>query len=182
MILAYLALVEEDGAHAGPASPFEVNFGLFFWTWVVFITLFFLLKRFAWPSILKVTEERERKIAHQLAEVERLNADAKAAAEEQRKLLAEARSVAQGIMAEAKSFAEKERVVTMEKARHEAEDLVDRARREIANEKEKAVNELRREAVDLSIAAAIKLIGQRLDTEADRKLVQGYLSSLEPGH
>ena len=182
MALEYLALIQEGGAHAGPASPFEVNFGLFFWTWVVFITLFFLLKRFAWPAILKATEERERKIAGELAEAERANALAKAAAEEQKKLLAEARSTAQALVAEAKAFADKERALAMEKTRQEQDALLERARKEIATERDKAVVELRRVAVDLSLAAASKLIGQRLDSEADRTLVQGYLASLESKH
>ena len=55
-MLTLLALAAETG---GPASPFEVNFGLFFWTWVVFALLFFLLKKYAWPSILRTTEERD---------------------------------------------------------------------------------------------------------------------------
>ncbi|HEU5171237.1 MAG TPA: hypothetical protein VFU46_11905, partial [Gemmatimonadales bacterium] len=63
-MLALVVAASEGGA---PASPFEVNFGLFFWTWLVFALLFFLLKRFAWPSILRTTEERERAIAAQLA-------------------------------------------------------------------------------------------------------------------
>ena len=53
-----------------PLSPFEVNFGLFFWTWAVFIALFFILKKFAWPSILRATEERERAIERQLGELD----------------------------------------------------------------------------------------------------------------
>ena len=46
----------------GPASPFKVESGLFIWTWVVFIALFLLLKKFAWPAILRATEEREQAI------------------------------------------------------------------------------------------------------------------------
>ena len=42
--------------------------------------------------------------------------------------------------------------------------------------------DLRREAVDLSLAAATKLIGERLNAESDRKIVQEYLASLEPRH
>ena len=60
----------------------------------------------------------------------------------------------------------------MEKTRHEQEELLDRARREIAAERDKAITELRREAVDLSLAAAAKLIGQRLDGDADREIVE----------
>ena len=66
----------------------------------------------------------------------------------------------------------------IEKTRQEQEELLARARREIAAERESAVAELRREAVDLSLAAASKLIEKRLDGETDRKLVQEFLASL----
>jgi len=64
------------------------------------------------------------------------------------------------------------------KGREEQEELLARARREIALERDRAVAELRKEAVELSIAAATKVIGRNLDTEADRKMVQDYLASL----
>jgi len=176
-LLALAAVAQQ--AHEGPSSPFEVNFGLFIYTWVVFIVLFLLLKRFAWPAILKATEERERKIERQLAEAEKMHADARTALEENLRLLAEARAGAQAMIAEAKSLAEKERSIAVERARHEQEELLARGRREIAAEKDKAVAELRREAVDLSLAAASKLISQRLDSAADRSLVLDYLASLE---
>jgi len=69
----------------------------------------------------------------------------------------------------------------LEKTRQEQEELLERARREIASERERAVVELRREAVDLSLAAASKLIGERLTAESDRKLIESYLATLEPG-
>jgi F-type H+-transporting ATPase subunit b len=173
---------EAGGAAAGPTSPFEVNFGLFFWTWVVFIALFLLLRRFAWPAILSATEERERKIKGQLAEAERLNAEARAAMEEGKKFAADARAEAQGMLADARSIAEKERAALLERAKREQEEVLERARREIAAEKDRAVAELRREAVDLSLAAASKLIEKRLDQESDKKLVKDYLDSVEIVH
>ncbi len=63
MTLMLLAGMVQEAEHAGPASPFEVNFGLFFWTWAVFLVLLWMLKKFAFPAILKVTEEREQAIA-----------------------------------------------------------------------------------------------------------------------
>ncbi|HEX6643487.1 MAG TPA: ATP synthase F0 subunit B, partial [Gemmatimonadales bacterium] len=89
MLNLMLAAPETAGA---PVSPFEVNFGLFVWTWLVFITLFFLLKKYAWPALLKATEDRERAIQAQLDEAERLNAEARAHAAEQAKALAETRA------------------------------------------------------------------------------------------
>jgi F-type H+-transporting ATPase subunit b len=180
MLLSLLALAQEEATHAGEVSPFAVNFGIFFWTWVVFIALMFLLKKYAYPAILKTTEDRERTIARQLDEAQKANTEAKALLEENRKLLAQARTQAQTLVAEAKSASEKERTAAIEKTRHEQDDLLARARRDIAAERDKAMAELRREAVDLSLAAATKLIGQRLDSSADRALVESYLSSLEP--
>jgi F-type H+-transporting ATPase subunit b len=179
MLLTLLAVIQEEAAHAGPSSPFEVNFGLTFWTLLVFVALLVVLYKFAFPAILKTTEDRERTIARQLEEAEKANTEARTLLEENRKLLAEARTQAQTLVADAKSAAEKERTAAIEKTRHEQDELLARARRDIAAERDKALADLRREAVDLSLAAASKLIGQRLDSSADRALVESYLSSLE---
>jgi F-type H+-transporting ATPase subunit b len=168
-----------EEAAQGFNSPFEVNFGLFFWTWVVFIALFLVLKRFAWPAILKATEERERRIQHQLAESERLNAEAQKTVDEQRQLLAGARQEAHQLLASAKAAADKEREQMLARARQEQQQVLERAKQEIGAERDRAVAELRREAVDLSLAAATKLLGERLDSDADRKLVERYLANLE---
>ena len=56
------------------------------------------------------------------------------------------------------------------------------ARRDIAAERDKAVADLRREAVELALGAAAKVVGQRLDADADRKIVLDYLASLEKSH
>src|SRR6266566_4844272 len=77
--------------------------------------------------------------------------------------------------------AEEERAALLAQAREQYEQLLDRARKDIEGEKEKAILELRREAVDLSIAAASKLIEANLDSDANRRLVTEYLASLEAG-
>lgn len=182
MLTALALLVQEDHGPAGFSSPFEVNFGLFFWTWVVFIILFWALKRFAWPAILRATEERERKIAAQLEEAETLNAKAQQALEEQQRLLRTARDDAQKLISDAKSLAEKERQDLLAQARQEQEQVLERAKREIDAERERAVADLRREAVDLSLAAASRLLEEKVDGERDRKLVTEYLASLGERH
>lgn len=177
MMALFALLAAADEAH-GPVSPFEVEFGLFFWTWVVFIALFLLLKKFAWPAILKTTEEREQTIARQLAEAERLHAEARTAREEQQRLLAEATSRAQAVLTDAKALAERERAVAVEKTKEEQDQLLARARREIAAERDRALLELRAEAVDLSLAAASKLLGERVDSTADRQIVEQFIKTL----
>lgn len=165
-----------------PTSPFEVNFGLFFWTWAVFLVLLFLLKKFAWPQIIGAVEAREKRLADQIAETARLQDEAKRLVEQNQKALADARGQASALLAEAKAQSERERVAAVASTKAEQDELLARARRDIAAERDRAIGELRSEAVDLSLAAASKLVGERLDSDADRKIVTGYLSTLGEKH
>src|SRR3989454_7716381 len=179
-----LLLLVQEAAHPGGEeafTPFSINTGLIFWTIVVFGILLLLLWKLGLPALLKSVEERERRIQQQLEDAERARAEAVRLLEEHKRTIAGARAEAQEIVARAKSVAEKERETLLAKARQEYEQLLGRARKEIDAEKEKAILELRREAVDLSIAAASKLIAGNLDTAANRRLVTEYLASLEAG-
>src|SRR5256884_7470147 len=169
-----LLLVQE-----GEFTPFSINTGLIFWTVVVFAILLALLWRFGWPALLKTVEDRERRIQQQLEEAERARAEAARLLEEHKRTIAGAKAEAQEIVARAKAVADKERETLLARARQEYEQLLERARHEIAAEKEKAIVALRREAVDLSIAAASKLLEAQLDSETNRKLVIEDLAQLE---
>jgi F-type H+-transporting ATPase subunit b len=177
-VLLFLVQEEAHGPAGAPTSPFEVNFGLFFWTWIVFGLLLFALWKLAFPAILRATEERERRIQRQLEEAERMNAEARAAAEEHQRMLEGARDQALSLINEAKTVSQQERDAMLHKTREEQEQLLERARREIAAERERAVTLLRQEAVDLSLAAASKLIEEKVDDEANRKLVTQFLNTL----
>ena len=178
VLVAAPAFAEEGGA----AGPLVVNGGLMIWTLVIFGILLLVLKRFAWPVVLGAVRDREKALEEQIAAAERNRAESARLLEEHKQLLAEARTSAHALIVEAKGMAENERAVALEKTRHEQEELLDRARREIGAERDRAVQELRREAVDLSLAAASRLIGQRLESDADRALVMNYLTTLEPTH
>ena len=175
-----LLLVQEHGeGGAGPGSPFQLEPGLIFWTWVVFIALFFGLRKYIWPVIVRTVEERERRMQKLLEDAEKANALAQRLLEEHKKAVAATKAEAQEIMAKSKVVAQKERELLLAKAREEYEALLERARKDIDAEKEKALVALRREAVELSIAAASRVIEANLDTEANRRLVTEYLASLE---
>lgn len=161
------------------SGPLTVEGGLMIWTIVVFLLLLAVLKKFAWPAILGAVEAREQALERQLAEAARDREEAAALLAEHRKLIAEAKTQAHAIIVEAREVSEKERALAVEKTRQEQEDQLARARREIAAERDKAVAELRREAVDISLAAASRLIEKRLDGESDRKLVLDYLATLD---
>ncbi len=175
MLALTLALQEEHAA----AGPLTVEGGLMVWTLVVFALLLLILRKFAWPAILGAVEAREQALEAQIAEAARDRAEAANLLAEHKKLVADAKNQAHGIINEARVVAEKERALAAERTKVEQEELLERARREIASERDRAVADLRREAVDLSLAAATKLIGQRLDGDTDRKLVLDYLSTLD---
>lgn len=177
MLYASLLILQEEHT----PGPLSVDPGLMIWTVVIFVALLLILKQFAWPAILGAVEAREKALEQQLAEAERNRAEAAKLLEEHRRLLAEAKGQAHAIVVESRQLAEKERAVLLEKAKQEQEELLARARREITAERDRAVAELRREAVDLSLAAASKLIEKRLDSETDRKLVLEYLATLDAG-
>jgi len=169
-----LALLQEEHV----ASPFDINGGVIIWTVVIFIILLAGLWRLGYPALLRMVEERERRIQKQLEDAERANTEAQRLLQEHKKQIAAAHNQAQEILAKAKSVSEKERATLLAKAREEYDALLNRARKDIDAEKDKAIQALRREAVDLSIAAASRVIEANLDTDANRKLVTEFLESL----
>jgi len=66
----------------------------------------------------------------------------------------------------------------LEQTRKEQQELLERARRDIEGEKEKAIAQLRREAVDLALAGASKVVEQNLESQKNRQIVESYLSSI----
>lgn len=173
-----LPLLLSSEAGGGLPGPFQPTPALAVWTVVIFVVVLVILAKQLFPVIVRATADREETIRVQLAEAKQMHADATAALEEQRKLLAGSRGEATAMLAEARAAAERERSLAVEKTRAEQDEMLARARREIEAEKGRAVAELRREAVDLAIAAAGKVVGQSLDSAADRKLVEDYLATV----
>jgi len=159
-------------------TPFDINPGVTIWTLVVFAILLVILAKTAWPAILKVVEEREAKIQAQLDAAEKANAEAQRVLAVYHQQIASAREESQAIVAAARQAGERLREELVSKGRAEQEELLVRARREIGLERDKAVVELRREAVELSIAAASKVLERNLDNETDRRLVADFLQGL----
>jgi F-type H+-transporting ATPase subunit b len=170
-------LAAGDGQAPG-ASLFGFNLGLSFWTVVVFLMLLFILGKFAWGPILSAVEAREERIQNALDESAERQAEAQKLLEEHKGQLADARRQAQEIIGEGKAAGARVRAEIEEKARQEGHQLLERARREIEREKDNALAELRRESVEIALAAATRLMRERMDSDKDRDLVVGYLDAL----
>jgi F-type H+-transporting ATPase subunit b len=173
-----LAAQEAEAAAEGGGGMFDVNVGLTIWTIVVFIFLLLILGKFAWKPILEQAKTREDRIQGALDEAARLNSEAAALLEQHKAQLADARRQAQEIVNEGKTAGDRVRKDIEEKARAEGQAMVERAKKEIEREKDSALGEIRKESVDLALAAASRLMKQKLDGEQDRKLVAGYLDEI----
>lgn len=174
-IVSTPVLASEPGAKANLLDP---HYGLMFWTILIFAATAAILWKFAFPAILGAVEAREQSLRDAIAAAA---ADREAAAKllhEQKGAIEAARADAQRFIAEGRATAESMRAEMLEQTRTQQAELLERARKEIESEKTKAIVELRKEAVDLALAGAGKLIGQKLDADADRKLVEQYLASL----
>ncbi len=169
-------------AAQGETTPlFTVNLGTTVWTTLVFFTLLGILWKFAWGPILAAVDAREKAIQGALDEAARRNEEASRLLAEQRHHLAEARRDAGELLAEGKSAGERVRKDIEEKARTEAQAILERARQDIGRERDAALDMLRRESVDLALAAASRLIVEKMDPAKDRQFVERFLDEASGG-
>lgn len=183
-IVAALLLAVLPGAafaaEGGGTTPlFTVNLGTTVWTTLVFFALLGILWRFAWGPILAAVDAREKAIQGALDEAAARQAEAQKLLEEHRHQLADARRQAGELLAEGKAAGEKVRKEIEEKARVEAQAIVDRARAEIERERDAALDTLRKESVELALAAASRLMSETMDQARDRRIVEGFLDEVD---
>ena len=162
----------------GGGGLYDINTGLSVWTLLVFGILVFILGKYAWGPILSAVDARERGIQSALDEAAQRNDEAAKLLAEHKEQLADARRQASELIAEGKAAGEGVRKEIEEKARAEAQAIVERARAEIERERDQAIEALRKESVDLALAAASRLMQENLDQDKDRQLVERYLSEL----
>ena len=171
------AVAQEEGG-ANLLSP---NGGLMFWTIVIFVILLVALSRFAFKPMLAAVEARERSLQEAIDNAKRDREEAERVLAEHRAQLEKARGEAQKLIADGRATADKLRNDLLEQTKAQQQEMLDRARRDIETEKNNAIASLRREAVDLAIAGAGKVIERNLDNDANRKLVESYLGSVSLG-
>jgi F-type H+-transporting ATPase subunit b len=169
------AFAAPEGA-GGPVNLLEPNAGLMIWTTVVFIGLMFVLKKFAFGPLFAAVEAREKALEDAIEGAKR-DRDAALLAE-QKAALDGSRTQAQQIIADGRAVAEKMRADLLDETRKQQAEMLEQARRDIEGEKAKAIADLRREAVDLAIVGAGKVIEQNLDNAGNRRIVEQFLASL----
>lgn len=163
---------------------FESHFfsSLIFWEIVSFAILFFVLYKYAFPGILSVLEEREKKIKDSLDQAERHRSEAERKLREYEAKLNAAAKEAEAIMAAAKERAQRLMEENEQRMTVEAERIKGDATREIEQERRRAIQDIRTQTTELVLMVAEKVV-QRSLTEADhRKFADEALDALSKSY
>jgi len=142
---------------------------------VNFVILFGLLGLFLYKPVMKMLDERSKRIKESMERIEATKEEYAHAGEEVKRLISKAREDGQALVSQATQTGERLKEEAREGARKEAQVIVDRTRAELEEERDRIIDDLRREFVDISISAAEKVIKETLDKERHRKLIEEAL-------
>ena len=142
---------------------------------VNFIILLVMLRLFLYQPVMKVLDERAKKTRDAMELAEATKKEYEQAKGEVQKQIEKGRQEAQGIITQAMQVGERLKEESRQETAKQVQVMIDRARSELEAERDKIVGDLRREFVDISIAAAEKVIKETLDKEKHRKLIEETL-------
>ena len=149
---------------------------------VNFLILLIVLRMFLYKPILRILDERKRRIEDGLQRSEQAASQAAASEDEARRAMEQARVEARDVVQRAQETAARLRGELEQQARTEATQIVERARAEIALEREQAIQQLRAEFAGLTMLAAERVIGQSLDRQAHQRLIDEVIVESSFGH
>lgn len=138
--------------------------GLFVWTLVAFLAVFFILKKFAWKPILKTLAERETGIAESIASAERMKKEMGMMQAENEKLMAQAREERTQMLKEAKTMSEGIVSKAKEDTKAIADKMIAEAQQQIQQQKMAALTEVKNEIGNLAVEVAEKVLRKQLAT------------------
>jgi F-type H+-transporting ATPase subunit b len=145
------------------------DLGLIFWTFVAFIIVLFLLRKYAWKPILNSLQERENTIADSIATVEKVKAEMAQLQSENESLLAKAREERAEMLKEAKATRDKIVTEAKEQAKLEANKIIADAQQAINSQKMAAITEVKNEVGKLVIDVAEKVLRRELSNKAEQE-------------
>ena len=160
-------------------SPFAGNVGNAIWTLLIFVIVVVVLGKFAWGPVLSLLKQREDFIHKSLSDAKHDRDEAEARLKEYAARLQSAQVEAVGIIEEARRDAERLRQELRERARSEADTMIKNAERQIDLQTTRAVQQLRQEAVELSVTIASKILERNISKEDNEKLIADALRQIE---
>lgn len=156
-------------------SALGINLPVFISQIIAFLILFGLLILVAYKPMLKMLDERSKRIKESLEQAEAVKEQSMHAEEEVKKQIQVASQQGQEIITRATQTSDEIRAKAQDLAKQDAEALIERARQAIKAERDEAIDDLRQEFADLTIFAAGKVIGETLDKESHKELINKVL-------
>ena len=163
---------------AAEGSLTDVNIPTVVWAWVSFLVTLFALRKVAWPMLAKKMEEREVRIAEGLKKAEEAEKRAQELMTKQEQILDEARKEAQKVIADSRTASENAKNDLLAAAQKEIEAQRERAKKEIGLERAKAVEELKRATVELTLEASARLLKREMRDEDHRRLAREVIDEV----
>mgnify|MGYP002715380572 CR=1 FL=1 len=149
------------------------------WSVVNILILYILLRIFLFKPIRKIMNERTQMVQNDLDSAKKSKEEAEELKKQYDEDLSNAKEEAQKIIAEAQGIAESEKAVMLKKSQEEADRLIVDANKNIENERKKIIQQTQSKIADLAIEAASKIIGENVDDDKNRRLVDKFLSEEE---
>jgi len=153
--------------------------GTYVWSLVIFLTVLFVLKKFAWNPLLDFLEEREKDIAESLKMAESAKTDLEKIKDESEKILNEAKKEGKTIVSDSKLRAEESANKILNDAKEKSNEFLDDAKSKIDIEKKRAIKEIKEEVVDLSLDLATKVLQRNINDEDNSKFVKSSLEAVK---
>lgn len=137
-----------------------------------------ILAKFAYKPLVSIMEERKQRIAHDLAEAEVAKEEAQKVQEEYKAQLLAARQEAQDIIDKATKQAERTTQQQLVELRAQIAREKDKAQKELAQERKRAMESLRNDVISLSVAIAGKVVANDMNSEINAKLIDEAIDKL----
>ena len=153
--------------------------GLYIWTIATFLVLVGLLAKFAWGPLLAAMAARQDAIRKSLDEARQAKQELERLNVESARILAQARIEAEAILSATRSDATQFREELKQQARADAAAIVKNAEKQVELEKTRAIQEIRQEAVNLSVTIASKLLQRNVSKEDNERLIEDTFRQLE---
>ena len=163
---------------AGSLELLKVNPGLVFWTVVTFSVVLIILWLFAWKPIIKALDARNDRIENDLKESRKLREDAENLLKVYEQKIENAKKEAMQLLEEGRKDAEENKDRILKEAREEAENIRDRIQHEISQAKLKALDELEKGAVELSVQLVSNVFKKSLTGTEHRSIIVKELEEI----
>jgi F-type H+-transporting ATPase subunit b len=156
------------------------EFGLLIWTLLAFLIVFFILKKMAWPAIIKGLRDRENSISESLATAERVKAEMAQMKSENEALLAKAREERALLLKEARETKDKIINEAKEQAKTEANKIITEAQVAINAQKMSALTDVKNQVGKLVIEVTEKILRKEMNNkEAQEAHISGLVNQVK---